>query len=278
MNPSDEPSSNVYSVLSLSDSEESSNPQVDDDHITINSQSIERTLHSASPLPQKRTKGRKKILFTKILELFCCRKGWKKPKKEYILTSFIRGIKKGFRSLAKGYVPTTSCFAVSVLCKEEMDIWEELRQIYVKDSDFIETMARTENGPIVDGKGKSRNNKSPHKCYTNSYCKEFLSNNYMQEAFRKLIDLIFLHYKCTHNSYHCCNSCINRYCNRCCSRLNFNCCNNGENPDHSDSCVKKWDDLRKYLSKDIFEELKVEILHMKLSTSDERIKFNGDYP
>lgn len=274
MDPSDETSFPYDEVLCLYDDNKSHNPQVDNDHISINGQSMELTLNSSSSLPQKRPKGRRKIEFTKILEPLCCRNSSRKPKKEYIVTSLIRGIKKGFRSMAKGYSPKKLCFAIDVSSESEMKIWEAVRKIYVADSDFIDEIARTENGPFVDGKGKAKSIKNSHKTYTNAYCKEFFSIGSMQEAFRKLIELIFLDFKCSHSMSNLCKECYDSYCNRCCSRLNFNCCSNGKNSFHSSICVKKWDNLREYFHEKFFEELKVQVLPVKHSTSDGNFKFN----
>lgn len=243
----------VDSLIYQPDKKESCSNQLDSNDLRISNQSERNDLTSTTLEPHMNRKGRHKIPFTKKFQIFYYGKNNKNPKKEYISTSIIRAIKKGFRFIKNGNTPIKSCIAIDIKCDKESRIWDSLRAIYRENPEIIEEIAFTKDG-------------DNHKCHTNSYCKKFFSNIYMQKAFHKLIELIFNDYSCSACSNHTtscifyCSLCCSNYCSRCCSRFKFYCCNNGKNSVHNRDCLSKWHKISKYFSKYYLKELKVEIL------------------
>ncbi|OMJ68776.1 hypothetical protein SteCoe_33679 [Stentor coeruleus] len=245
MDPSDGKVSDIDEFLSLDDNEESKSLKGDNVNISIDGQSDRNTFDTTTEMPQNKPRGRKKIRITKVLEEFCCQDSDKIPKKEYVITSMIRGLKKGFRNISSGITPSNSCIvAIDNKSEEEGKILNYLKKIYLQNPEMIEKMASTKNVSIVDGAKNTKSKAKGNKCYTNSCCQEFFSNSYMQDAFFKLIQLIYTGFNC----------------DRCCSRFRFRCCAQGKNSFHTDGCKIKWKNLYKYFKKHFLNDLNIKRL------------------
>lgn len=201
---------------------------------------------STSSKTEGKASGRRKKQFTAILEKFYSKKSNRSPKPEYINTFIIRAIKRAFRNIKKGVTPKTSCIAVDVKIPSEMQIWSKMLKIYRDDPDNIDFWARTESGPLTDGKAKREDqDEGCEKCFTNSFCKSFFSDFSMQLAFDHLISLIYVE-----------NSPA-----RCCSKFGFYCCPDKERTiAHSHECELKWNELQDYFLYEYFKELDVQRL------------------
>lgn len=80
---------------------------------------------------------------------------------------------------------------------------------------------------------------------TNRDIKTFLQATFsyaaMQMAFYKLIELFFADFSCE----------------GCCLKFMFNCCTNGKNSSHSESCKIKWNELKLYFFNHYLSDLEV---------------------
>lgn len=202
--------------------------------------------NNISLMAQCYASGRKKKIFTIILEKFYSKISRAAPKSEYVNTGIIRAIKRIFRNVENGTVPKKTCIAIDVKNSSESQIWSQLLKIYRENPDKIKYFSQTINGPLTDGKAKRKVlNINDEKCFTNLFCKNFFSNSSMQSAFYLFISLIFLE----NNP------------DRFCSRFGFYCCRNNERTiTHNYECELKWEELHNYFLYKYFEELGIERL------------------
>jgi hypothetical protein len=206
------------------------------DHEINTGTSSRKTLTSSG----KCVSGRKKKRFTSILEQFFTSNA-RHPKKEFFNAFVIRSLKRSFRYIDKNHMPGKTCIAIDFSSRIDMEIWNEMTDLFWSDPEHFRSISATEMSPQTDGKSKRRAEKvsaSP-KSFNNKFCKEFFSDEYMQRAFFVFIKLLFS--EASPEKLR--------------KRFRFDCCRLEE---HGEVCVQAWANLEKYLRMDYMAELEVD--------------------
>lgn len=203
----------------------------------------------ASTVNKKSKGGRKKSFFRKLLDNFFLsiaknkslnkiKIAIKHPNKDFFNTKLIRIIKKYLRSLSNQKNDPPPAFSTSILSEEEFHIKQLLISIFQKNHKDISIISKTESGPKTDGIAHRKSENAIYKSHNSTFCKEFFSHSYMREIFKLMLNLIFTDFSPK----------------RCCERFQFFCCLNAE---HNEGCINKWSELKKYLEKKYFTDMKI---------------------
>ena len=193
--------------------------------------------------------GRKKNKFTSVLEnFFTCNS--RHPKKEFFNAFMIRSIKRAFRYIELGRVPSNTNIAIDCNDGKQVKIWEEVKYIYLNGPSFVKKIAATDSGPVTDGKSKRKKelNSSKFKSFNNQYCRDFFKSSILRKAFFLIFELMICNFDPSVLKV----------------KFKFYCCLSDT---HGVECYKSWIGLKEYLITKYFKDLDVEGLDACLDES-----------
>jgi hypothetical protein len=180
---------------------------------------------------------------SKVLEKFDSNKKatQKPPKKEYLRCKLIRGHKRAIRQIRLEVIPKATIHKFEIEDLKAYSIWILLKKLVLENQTIFSTLSKTEAGPLTDGRAKrlSGSEKSSSKSFNFNFCKDYFSIPIVRESFFHYINLIFVNFNPT----------------ILCKKFEFYCCRFEL---HSIECMEKWNELYKYITQDMIEELTLE--------------------
>jgi hypothetical protein len=178
------------------------------------------------PLQPHSTPGRRRYLFTAKLSLFLTSTN-KHPKKEFFNAFIIRAVKRALRHASNGRTPRFTSIQVDISNPEVVGLWTSIQDIYSRNPAEIEKLAKTDSGPITEGRTIRTNTEGVPRSFNNEYCRNFFSNPLMQRVFRLIIQIMTME----------------RNAGELCKIFKFRCCEGS----HNVFCIEKWLSLKEYL-------------------------------
>lgn len=160
------------------------------------------------------------------------------PKKEYIRIKVIRGHKRAMRQLSTDRIPRKTLHGFHPSDKAAEANWNQLKYCYLKYSLALNSVSRTEKGPITDGKSKrsTHNGLNTAKSFNNQFCKDYFEPLFVRETFYFYVELLF----------------VNKDPEALQKRFDMYCCPNSE---HLIGCELKWMHLKFYFNTLMLQEL-----------------------
>lgn len=159
------------------------------------------------------------------------------PKKEYLRCKVIRAYKRAIRQAIEKKIPKNKLHEVIISNLESRKAWERFCEHCESDKEYFGEISKTEKGPKTDGKSK-RVEESTSKSFNDTYCADFFRPPKVREFYQLFLGVVFSVPTCKILSKkfelsHCQKICID--------------------------CHRKWDILKKYLQKDMFVDLGLEL-------------------
>lgn len=206
---------------------------------TSSSQIISDELNRPESLLSETPLLKKTVSNAAVLSKFCTVKN-KNPKKEYVRVKLIRGHKRANRQIASGVHPVKTINRFDKNNQNSRRYWKLMMEVYYNNQELFDEQSTTESGPATDGKAKKRNRNvsQPSKSFNNSYVASYLDNPFTKESFHYYVELIF----------------SDPDPQLLCEKFEFLCC---KNPLHSEECRIAWNDLKDWIQREMFYELKI---------------------
>jgi hypothetical protein len=165
----------------------------------------------------------------------------KPPKKEYLRCKLIRGHKRAIRQIISGMIPKATINKFETKDLKAYSTWVLLKKIVLANREIFSTLSKTEAGPLTDGRAKRlpRPETNSPKSFNFNFSKNYFSIPTARESFFTYINLIFVNFNPE----------------ALCKKFDFYCC---RFEIHNIECMEKWNELYKYITQDMLEELSLE--------------------